>query len=377
MNSRTGRFLKAGTSCFASLVLVVSFCVPIDPAYAVSSAEKQVEANDVMQQIDVLQTSLNQANDDYRDAVARHDEALALRDEAQQRIDEQNSHISDLQARLADCATGMYKTGGSSSFIDVLFGATSFEEFLISWDAVSAISGRGAQLVQQTKDARADQEAARAAYQEQGSRAAVEMESAQQTQARIAATQDELHNQVTRISAEVAELQAQEELQAEAARQAAEAAAAAESAAAAANTGGSSSPGNDVVSGNGMLSNPCPGGSLSSGFGYRDFDSSFHKGIDLAAPEGTPYYAAADGTVIWATYDGGWNGGAGNWIVIAHGNGLVTKYMHSSAVYVRPGQTVTQGQNIGAVGNTGNSFGAHLHFQVEVNGVAVNPFNYL
>lgn len=51
--------------------------------------------------------------------------------------------------------------------------------------------------------------------------------------------------------------------------------------------------------------------------------------------------------------------------------------MHSSAVYVSPGQSVTKGQNIGAVGNTGNSFGAHLHFQVELNGVAVNPYNYL
>lgn len=376
MNTRTGRFLSMGTSCFVSLVLALSLCLPVDSAYAVSSAEKQAEADGVMQQIDVLQTSLNQANDDYRDAVARHDEAVALKDEAQRRIDEQSSHIADLQSRLADCATGMYKTGGTSTFIDVLLGAASFEEFLVSWDAITAISGKGAQLVQQTKDARADQEAARATYQEQGNRAAAEMESAQQTQTRIAATQDELRNQAARISAEAAELQAQEELQAEAARQAADAAAAAE-AAAAASAGRSSSPGDDVVSGNGMLSNPCPGGSLSSGFGYRDFDSSFHKGIDLAAPEGTPYYAAADGTVIWATYDGGWNGGAGNWIVIAHGNGLVTKYMHSSAVYVRSGQTVTRGQNIGAVGNTGNSFGAHLHFQVEVNGVAVNPFTYL
>jgi murein DD-endopeptidase MepM/ murein hydrolase activator NlpD len=370
MDTRTGHFLQAGTGCFASLLLALSLCVPVSPAYAASSAEKQAEADGVMQQIDVLQTALNQANDEYRDAVARHDEAIALRDEAQGRIDEQNSRISNLQDRLADCAAGMYKTGGASSFIDVLLGAASFEEFLISWDAVNTISGRGAQLVQQTKDARTDQESARATYQEQGGRAEAEMESAQQTQVRIAATQDELRNQAALISTEVAELQAQEELQAEAARQAAEATAAAGS-------GGSSSAGGNVVSGNGMLANPCPGGSLSSGFGYRDFDSSFHKGIDLAAPEGTPYYAAADGTVVYATYDGGWNGGAGNWIVITHGNGLVTKYMHSSAVYVRAGQAVTRGQNIGAVGNTGDSFGAHLHFQVEANGVAVNPFSYL
>jgi len=69
--------------------------------------------------------------------------------------------------------------------------------------------------------------------------------------------------------------------------------------------------------------------------------------------------------------------GAGNWVVISHGNGIVTKYMHSSATFVSPGDQVTRGQNIGLVGNTGNSFGAHLHFQVEVDGVAVNPLNYI
>ena len=132
-----------------------------------------------------------------------------------------------------------------------------------------------------------------------------------------------------------------------------------------------------VVMGTGFFTNPCPTATSSSGFGYREFDNSFHKGLDMAAPEGTPYYAADSGTVMYATNDGGYNGGAGNWVVISHGNGIVTKYMHSSATYVRPGDFVERGQNIGAVGNTGQSFGAHLHFQVEVDGVAVNPLNYI
>lgn len=97
----------------------------------------------------------------------------------------------------------------------------------------------------------------------------------------------------------------------------------------------------------------------------------------MAAPEGTPYYAADSGTVIYATHDGGWNGGAGNWVVISHGNGIVTKYMHSSSVLVSVGQFVERGQHIGNVGQTGQAFGAHLHFQVEIDGVAVNPQNYI
>ncbi|PWJ51515.1 murein hydrolase activator EnvC family protein [Faecalicatena contorta] len=128
-----------------------------------------------------------------------------------------------------------------------------------------------------------------------------------------------------------------------------------------------------VVSGNGQFTNPCPGGYVSSTFGYRDFDASFHKGLDLAAAEGTPTYAAAGGTVITA----GWSDSAGNWVVINHGNGLTTKYMHHSALCVSEGQVVAKGQQIGYVGNTGNSFGAHLHFQVEINGAAVDPQGYL
>ena len=128
----------------------------------------------------------------------------------------------------------------------------------------------------------------------------------------------------------------------------------------------------NVVSGNGQFTNPCPAGYVSSTFGYRDFDSSFHKGLDLAAPEGTPTYAAADGVVLIA----GWSDSAGNWIVIDHGNGFVGKYMHHSGLLVSAGQTVTKGQPIGLVGNTGNSFGAHLHFQLELNGAPVDPQAY-
>lgn len=127
--------------------------------------------------------------------------------------------------------------------------------------------------------------------------------------------------------------------------------------------------------GGGVLGNPCPAGTVTSGFGMRD--GAMHNGTDFGAPEGTPYYAAEAGVVVNATYDGGWNGGAGNWVVIDHGGGLKTVYMHSSKVYVSVGQRVERGQNIGAVGNTGDSYGAHLHFEVRVNGAAVDPLGYL
>lgn len=138
--------------------------------------------------------------------------------------------------------------------------------------------------------------------------------------------------------------------------------------------GGFAPPTSDnVISGSGQFAHPCPGSVLTSSFGYRDFDNSFHKGIDLAAPTGTPTYAAAAGRVLYAFY----SVSAGNWVVIDHGNGLVTKYMHHDYYTVTQGQYVEKGQQVGVVGNTGNSFGAHLHFQVELYGVAVDPMGYL
>jgi murein DD-endopeptidase MepM/ murein hydrolase activator NlpD len=99
---------------------------------------------------------------------------------------------------------------------------------------------------------------------------------------------------------------------------------------------------------------------------------SFHSGIDIAAPYGTPIRAAASGRVIIA----GWSGGYGNLVVIDHGNGLATAYAHMSAIWVGGG-SVSQGQGIGAVGCTGSCTGNHVHFEVRVNGSAVDPMGYL
>jgi murein DD-endopeptidase MepM/ murein hydrolase activator NlpD len=111
-------------------------------------------------------------------------------------------------------------------------------------------------------------------------------------------------------------------------------------------------------------------GPITSGFGPRW--GSFHEGIDIGAPCGTPIHAAASGTVIYS----GWMDGYGNFVIIDHGNGLATAYGHQSAIYVSGG-SVSQGQTIGAVGSTGHSTGCHLHFEVRVNGNPVDPLGYL
>jgi murein DD-endopeptidase MepM/ murein hydrolase activator NlpD len=112
-------------------------------------------------------------------------------------------------------------------------------------------------------------------------------------------------------------------------------------------------------------------GPVSSPFGQRW--GRLHAGIDIPVPEGTPVRAAASGSVAIA----GWMGGYGNYTCINHGGGLSTCYGHQSRIGVSVGQSVSQGSVIGASGNTGNSTGPHMHFEVRVNGVPVDPMGYL
>lgn len=123
--------------------------------------------------------------------------------------------------------------------------------------------------------------------------------------------------------------------------------------------------------GSGTLAWPLSSNKITSPYGTRS--RGFHSGIDLAAKTGTSVYAAAGGTVELAS----WYYGYGNCIVINHGNGVKTRYAHLSAYKVSVGTTVSRGQLIALSGNTGNSTGPHLHFEVIVNGVTKNPVNYL
>ncbi|WIV12513.1 M23 family metallopeptidase [Proteiniborus sp. MB09-C3] len=122
--------------------------------------------------------------------------------------------------------------------------------------------------------------------------------------------------------------------------------------------------------GTGSFSMPTRG-TLSSKFGARW--GRTHTGIDLAARTGTAINAADGGTVIFA----GKNGSYGLVVDIDHGGGFVTRYAHCSKLYVKKGDKVYKGQHIAAVGNTGNSTGSHLHFEVRKNGVAQDPYKYL
>lgn len=112
-------------------------------------------------------------------------------------------------------------------------------------------------------------------------------------------------------------------------------------------------------------------GRFTSGYGWRN--GKFHYGIDIAAPLGTPFYAAAGGTVTHASYRGSY----GIMIEVDHGAGYRTRYGHASSTAVAVGQAVKRGQLLGYIGVTGNTTGPHLHFEVHRNGEKINPLQFL
>lgn len=130
----------------------------------------------------------------------------------------------------------------------------------------------------------------------------------------------------------------------------------------------------------GMFKWPTVNTYITSDYGDAEDRNAPHKGIDVApvsfGVSGDAIYAAYGGKVVEAYNNGGWNGGAGNYVTIYHGDGLYTRYLHCSAVLVSPGQTVSRGETIALMGTTGNSTGVHLHFDVRLNGSYVNPWNY-
>lgn len=116
---------------------------------------------------------------------------------------------------------------------------------------------------------------------------------------------------------------------------------------------------------------------FTSGYGVRSDPfrrrAAMHAGIDLAGPIGTPIYATADGVVSFA----GWWYGYGNLIEVAHGKAIETRYGHLSKIFVKPNTRVKRGELIGLMGSTGRSTGSHLHYEVRIDGRAVNPVPFI
>ncbi len=357
--------------CISIVLLTLCLCVSANTAYAVTSEEKQAEADEIAARIDELTTQLNEAYATEEEASQKYDDAVAARDAALKQKEEAEKKIASTQERLGERATTMY-TQGSISFLDVFFGVSSFQDFLTAWDAYEFINSYDSDLIDENKRAREVAQTAAEEYEEQSQIASEELERATNARVEIEETTAQLQEELEAVNEEIAILIAKEEEEAaaeEAARKAAEAAA----------SGGSSYSGSGSGNGGTAFDSsafdgwviPTSYSYVSCEFGYSPITGS-HNGIDLAASSGTPIYAAGPGTVTYV----GWYGTGGNSVIISHGNGVQTIYMHQSQTAATVGTYVQAGDLIGYVGTTGLSTGPHLHFQLVINGTPTNPRNY-
>ena len=374
--------LLIGTLCLGMSTQVRAAEID-DTKQKAEELQKQKEAAESEQKsLETQLMAIVSEMEDTKNQISQKEEELGQKEEE---LFEAQAQENDQYESMKKRIKYMYENG-NTKFVDILCQSKDISEFLNNAEYISTISSYDReQLVayQQIRKKVQEQQAAleeEYAYITMGTmfRSAV-MNDLIAKQTNVESLKASKESEISSISGELeqtnqklAELQAAAE---EAARKQKEKEAAA---AAAKKNNNSGSAGGAVVSGNGMFTHPCPGYSrISSTFGYRNAPlagaSTNHKGVDFAASTGTPIYAAAAGTVTSA----GYSGKAGNLIIINHGNGLLTYYMHCNTIFVSAGQKVSKGQNIGQVGTTGNSTGPHLHFQVMNNGTPVNPMNYL
>ena len=270
----------------------------------------------------------------------------------------------------------------SPDLIAFALGTTSFSDLIDNIDLLNRIGRQDERIASTLNRARIDLDRTRVAT-EQARRSAARSAAliASRTRAQRAATERILAERNALAAAQNEKAGALSEVKEDRAAFVAEAdSLAAESAALAAQIAAAqSTPAAASASSTTAPAPPPSGGQLGwpvagpvvSGFGPRW--GRMHEGIDIGVGSGTPVHAAAAGTVIHA----GWLGGYGNLVVIDHGNGLSTAYAHNSSFVVGRGATVGRGFVIALSGNTGNSSGPHVHFEVRVNGAAVDPLGYL
>lgn len=383
---KTAALLLAGLLSMGSVLQAGATDTQIDAAQKEKEQlEQQKQAAE--QEKNALSEQLNSIIAQMQETNAKVDQKAVEIEQAENdlinaKIDENNQYES-MKKRIRF----MYENGGGE-LLEILFTSDSMAELLNKAEYISKITEYDRNMLVEFQkivtEVQEKEAALKAEYEELGALQAQLGEQQTQVQTLLDSKGIEIANLESAIGAKASELQAliekakaEEEArkQAELAQQQQQKPSGGNSSSGN-NSGGGSyvPPGDNVISGNGTFAHPCPSGYLTSGFGYRDFDNSFHKGVDFGTGgAAVPTYAAADGRVLIA----GWSNSAGNWVVIQHSGGLVTKYMHHSALSVSSGQYVSKGQQLGLTGNTGNSAGVHLHFQVELNGKPVDPFNYL
>lgn len=382
--------------------------------------EKKTLEND-LQKAKELIDSLKGSKEDIQSEVEKLDKQL---NEISGKVKELESQLSKKRQEIADTESALNKAkeqekkqyrnmkkriqfmyeNGQTSYVEMLLSADSFTDFLNAVEYITQISQYDRKMLKEYQNMQvtiadtqktletdyASLQSLQAKVQEE-KQAVAALESAKKGELNDVA--DDLTDAQSVAKAYEAEIQAQNEviaqIQAAQKRAAEQQAVQQQAQAAEENQGATDAAGenqntaqNTTPSGNGQSTGsmmwPCPSSKrVTSDYGPRTSPtngaSSNHKGIDIGAAYGADIVAADGGTVLVATY----SSSGGNYVIIDHGDGLCTVYMHASSLTVSAGQTVSKGQVIAKVGSTGISTGNHLHFGVTLNGVYVSPWGYV
>lgn len=377
-------------SLVIALILVVSLAAV--PAFATSMDQEQEKKEELENELSEAQKTLKKLKNLKSDTAAYvealdkelssiQDSVKQLEDEStkkERQITQLTESILIKEAEIEEGYTSMKKRirymyeNAQSSYIEMVLGSKDISELLNKAEYLSQLTGYDRDMLNVLKEAKLEIEASKTAIESE--RQAIEALKTEKVakQAEIQTLADEKEAQLDEYEEMIEDTEAQTaQLAKEIAQQESviasikakvDAANKAKEEAAAGGSNGSTS-GDKTYSGQ-FLWPVNNGYRISSPYGWRTLNggSQFHNGIDMPAPTGTPIMAAEGGTVVFSKY----SSSAGNWIVIYHGNNTYSEYMHCHARYVSAGQEVSRGQVIGTVGNTGYSFGSHLHFGVNV-----------
>jgi murein DD-endopeptidase MepM/ murein hydrolase activator NlpD len=329
--------------------------------------------NDLQSDITVLQSRQVRIQADLDRKRAELAEIQADLRSERLRLQRLRARLAEARQALAERLVELYKAD-RPDMVTVILEADGFADLLTRTEFMQRVSRQDARILDRVRNAKAEAEATEARLEDLEAR---QQKIAAQILARrnqVASVKDQLidrregfqqvrsqrNNVLTRVRASRHEVEDHiDSLEAESAKIAAQL-----------RGPSGTAPAGPIRPGSGRFIWPI-NGTFTSPFGYRW--GRLHAGIDLAAPEGTPIRAAAGGRVAIAA----WTGGYGNYTCIQHSGGISTCYGHQSRYGTSAGASVSQGQVIGYVGNTGHSFGAHLHFEVRVNGTPVDPMGYL
>ncbi len=420
--------MKNRLKIITAIMLTLIFCMqPVCNVQATEESnlseaqqEKKTLEND-LQKAKELIDSLKGSKEDIQSEVEKLDKQL---NEISGKVKELESRLSKKRQEIADTESALNKAkeqekkqyrnmkkriqfmyeNGQTSYVEMLLSADSFTDFLNAVEYITQISQYDRKMLKEYQNMQvtiadtqktletdyASLQSLQAKVQEE-KQAVAALESAKKGELNDVA--DDLTDAQTVAKAYEAEIQAQNEviaqIQAAQKRAAEQQAAQQQAQAAEENQGATDAAGenqntaqNTTPSGNGQSTGsmmwPCPSSKrVTSDYGPRTSPtngaSSNHKGIDIGAAYGADIVAAVGETVLVATY----SSSGGNYVIIDHGGGLCTVYMHASSLTVSAGQTVSKGQVIAKVGSTGISTGNHLHFGVTLNGVYVSPWGYV